>query len=109
MDGLLTLLLFAGVFYVMMRYGCGAHMVHGHGGHSSHGSHASQGNSVGHAMRAEVPIASATDPVCGMDVDPKTNYGRRVAGKEFRFCSRKCLDRFDDNPSAYVGGKGAST
>ena len=41
MEGLLTLLLFAGLFYFMMRFGCGAHAVHGHGsgGHSGHGSH----------------------------------------------------------------------
>ncbi len=36
MDGLLSFLLFAGLFYLMMRFGCGAHMVHGHGhGHGS--------------------------------------------------------------------------
>lgn len=34
MEGLLSLLLFAGLFYFMMRCGCGAHMVHGHGGHA---------------------------------------------------------------------------
>jgi hypothetical protein len=33
MEGLLTLLLYAGLFYLMMRFGCGAHMVHGRGGH----------------------------------------------------------------------------
>jgi hypothetical protein len=33
MEGLFSLLLFAGFFYFMMRFGCGAHMVHGHGGH----------------------------------------------------------------------------
>ena len=32
MRGLLTLLLYAGFFYLMMRFGCGAHEVHGHGG-----------------------------------------------------------------------------
>lgn len=36
MDGLLTLLLFAGIFFFMMRWGCGAHAAHGHGGHGSH-------------------------------------------------------------------------
>ena len=36
MEGLLSLLLFAGLFYLMMRFGCGAHMVHGHKGHSGH-------------------------------------------------------------------------
>ncbi len=33
MEGLVTLLIFAGLFFIMMRYGCGAHITHGHGGH----------------------------------------------------------------------------
>ena len=40
MPGLLSFLLFAGFFYMMMRFGCGAHMVHGHGGHETHPDHA---------------------------------------------------------------------
>jgi hypothetical protein len=35
MTTLLTLALYAALFYVMMRYGCGAHM----GGHHTHGKH----------------------------------------------------------------------
>jgi hypothetical protein len=35
MTTLLTLALYAAVFYAMMRYGCGAHM----GGHRTHGGH----------------------------------------------------------------------
>ena len=38
MEGLGSLLLFAALFYFMMRFGCGAHMVHGHGG--GRGEHA---------------------------------------------------------------------
>lgn len=38
MEGLLTLLFYAALFYLMMRFGCGAHMVHGHGhGRQDHG------------------------------------------------------------------------
>ena len=36
MQGLGSFLLFAGFFYFMMRYGCGAHLIHGHGGHEAH-------------------------------------------------------------------------
>ena len=32
MTGLLSLLVYAVLFYFMMRFGCGAHMVQGHGG-----------------------------------------------------------------------------
>ncbi len=31
MRGLLSLLVYAALFYLMMRFGCGAHVVHGHG------------------------------------------------------------------------------
>ena len=34
MSGLLSFLLFGALFFVMMRFGCGAHVSHGgHGGH----------------------------------------------------------------------------
>lgn len=33
MESLFSLLLFGALFYIMMRYGCGTHMTHGHGGH----------------------------------------------------------------------------
>jgi YHS domain-containing protein len=95
MDGLVTLLLFAGLFYVMMRFGCGAHMVHGHGGHSGHDS--------GRAEHGQPPaLGSSTDPVCGMAVAPGQGYTKAHAGREYRFCSRACLDKFDAKPDAYL-------
>ena len=67
MRGLLTLLLYAGFFYLMMRFGCGAHMVHGgHGGHAD-GEHAGHSGS-------EEQMASAKDPVCGMTVERGQGY-----------------------------------
>ena len=42
MDGFLSFLLFAALFYVMMRFGCGAHMAHGH-----QGDHRSRGRGAG--------------------------------------------------------------
>ena len=88
MEGLFTFLLFAGLFYVMMRYGCGAHMVHGHGGHASHEGHSTGG--------------PATDPVCSMTVAAGRGYAKMYADHEYRFCSRACLDKFDATPDAYV-------
>ncbi|MEL0586400.1 MAG: hypothetical protein AAES65_16140 [Candidatus Thiodiazotropha sp. (ex. Lucinoma kazani)] len=29
MEGLLSFLIFGGLFFLMMRYGCGAHVIHG--------------------------------------------------------------------------------
>ncbi len=87
MDGLLTFLLFAGLFYFMMRFGCGAHMVHG--GHGSHSEH-----------KSDKP--SHTDPVCGEAVAIEKGYGKMFEGTLYRFCSRACLDKFDANPQQYL-------
>ncbi len=86
MEGLGTLLLFAAFFYLMMRFGCGAHMVHGHGGHS-HGT--------GKATKY-------IDPVCDMEVEAEQGYGKMHQGELYRFCSRSCLDKFDADAERYL-------
>lgn len=88
MSAVVSFLLFAALFYFMMRFGCGAHMVHGHHHHEEHGG----------AGRGE----SARDPVCDMDVEGSRGYSEIVNGNEYRFCSRKCLDKFDAEPERYV-------
>lgn len=62
MEGLLTLLLFAGLFYVVMRFGCGAHAVHGHGG-GGRGGHADHDEISGHGEhRKPQEFGQAIDP-----------------------------------------------
>ncbi|HEV2522405.1 MAG TPA: YHS domain-containing protein [Candidatus Acidoferrales bacterium] len=95
MRGLLPLLFYAGIFYLMMRFGCGAHMVHG--GHSGHGDGEHEGHS-GHGTQ-EGP---AKDPVCGMQLEPGQGYTKNHAGRELHFCSRKCLDKFEAEPQRYL-------
>ena len=85
MEGLFSLLLFAVFFYVMMRFGCGAHIVHG-----GHGQHTAAGG-------------DNTDPVCGMQVPADSGYTKVHQGKLYRFCSRYCLHKFDANPQQYLG------
>ena len=51
MEGLLSLLIFAGLFFLMMRFGCGSHMAHGGHGHK-HGEPA--GNDDHGAMGSTV-------------------------------------------------------
>ena len=58
MSGLGSLLLFAAFFYFMMRFGCGAHMVHGHGGHEMGGV----GSRTGYS-RCVWTVAWEKDPV----------------------------------------------
>lgn len=48
--------------------------------------------------------ASATDPVCGMTVDPTaTTHRRQHAGRTYYFCCVGCADRFAAAPADYAG------
>ena len=85
MEGLLTLLVLAVLFYVMMRFGCGAHRVHGHG----------EGRTQ----------TTGRDPVCGMSVSADEGYAKVHAGIAYRFCSRNCLDQFDADPERYLSSR----
>jgi len=82
MEGLLSLLIFAGLFYLMMRFGCGAHMLHGH--------------STGKSSTEHI------DPVCHIKVEQEQGYGMMHSGVLHRFCSRQCLDKFEEEPERYL-------
>ena len=44
------------------------------------------------------------DPVCGMDVDPKTAAGKsEYQGQTYYFCSAGCKKAFDKEPAKYAG------
>lgn len=91
--GLFGLLLVAGLIYLIMRSGWGAHMVHGgHGGHAGHRGNMSHGDGA----------VSRIDPVCGMAVAANEGYSEVQNGREYRFCSRSCLDKFDADPARYL-------
>jgi len=92
MDDWLSFLIFAGLFYFMMRYGCGAHMIHGHkdAQHKNTDDNLG-GNTINHM-----------DPVCGMKVDNHKGYGIMHKGMLYRFCSRACLDKFEKKPDYYL-------
>jgi YHS domain-containing protein len=43
------------------------------------------------------------DPVCGMDVDPKTAAGSsEYKGQTYYFCSAGCKKEFDKDPEKYL-------
>ena len=88
MDNLLSWVLFVAFFLVMMRFGCGSHM--SHGGHRHHES------------RRNGTDSPSKDPVCGMEVGPDSGYSRTTEGREYRFCSKKCLDEFEAGTNRYA-------
>lgn len=87
MEGLFSILFYIGLFYVMMRFGCGAHM--GHGNKRGHKEH-------------DNGTVKRTDPVCGMEVDVEQGYGLMCEKQLYRFCSRNCLDKFEGDPGRYL-------
>jgi YHS domain-containing protein len=49
------------------------------------------------------------DPVCSMDVDPKTAAGKsEYQGQTYYFCSNGCKKAFDKEPQKYVKTQGHS-
>lgn len=45
----------------------------------------------------------AKDPVCGMDVDPKTaKHTTEHEGRTYYFCSLMCRKAFEDDPKQYL-------
>lgn len=50
------------------------------------------------------------DPVCGMDVDPKTAKGgsSEYKGDTYYFCNPKCKTKFDADPEGYLQPKEAA-
>src|SRR5262245_43096327 len=57
-----------------------------------------------HGAPAKEPAAPrATDPVCGMSVDPASAKHRfEHEGETFFFCNPRCLEKFRANPDAYL-------
>jgi YHS domain-containing protein len=49
-------------------------------------------------------MATARDPVCGMQVDEQTTAGKsEYQGKTYYFCSPGCKRHFEKDPERFVG------
>ena len=93
MQTLLYFLLFAGLFLLMMRFGCGSHVM----GHSHHGGGSStvhRHQNTGGGALGWTPD-TALDPVCGMKVNPRsTKWHSQYKEEQYYFCSQHCLNKF---------------
>ena len=50
-------------------------------------------------------VAQVVDPVCGMRVPADSPHHAEHAGRDFRFCSVRCHDRFVADPQRYADAK----
>lgn len=115
LETILPILLWGGLFFVMMRFGCGSHML-GHG----HGKKSGQGQSHDHAGHADDAKATPTkseelmwtaperdvDPVCGKDVVTAEAKSTVHNGWVYYFCSRDCREAFEIAPDSYLNREG---
>lgn len=85
-------LVWAALIFVMMRFGCGAHVMGHHHGH--------------HGMITTPP--KTTDPVCGMSVETASAKSTVYGGQAYYFCSNACRDKFEAGPQNYIGDSSAS-
>lgn len=87
MELIATLLVFGLVFNLLIRWGCGARMVHGF-----------EARGIGPAA---VKRPEDTDPVCGMQVKAEDALILEHGSHVLRFCSEDCRKRFLAHPEAY--------
>lgn len=58
---------------------------------------------------AEPRMTAATDPVCGMEIDPDEAPARiEHGGRTYYFCCEHCRAAFAAAPEAYQGGRKAT-
>ena len=101
MDALIYFAIWAGLFFLMMRLGCGAHVMgHGHG----HGQANGKAGNAGDRNLRRMPPEKDTDPVCGKSVRTEQAKASVHDGNVYYFCSRDCREIFEAAPHLYLGG-----
>jgi Cu+-exporting ATPase len=77
-----------------------------HQHHHDHAHHHEHGHGVKMADNSDKPF---TDPVCGMKVAANPEKKIEQAGKDYYFCSTRCMDKFRANPQHYLATSLAPT
>jgi len=97
LQNILYFAIWAAFIFLMMRYGCGAHIMgHGHH-HDGTGS-----NDHGDGNVRWVPPDRAVDPVCGVTVQTAGAKSAVHDGHVYYFCSQDCRAKFEATPASYV-------
>lgn len=101
MGALLYFALWAAAIFLMMRFGCGAHVMgHGHGKTRTARDRAQASDE---SLRW-VPPETDVDPVCGQTLATADARPTVHDGMVYYFCSRQCRDTFEAAPQRYVDG-----
>lgn len=102
MGTVLYFILIAGFFFLMMRFGCGAHVMgHGHGAHEGHGAGSPQSRETARWLPPETDI----DPVSRMSVRTDSAKSAVYRGAVYYFSSDEHREMFEAEPERYIGAK----
>ena len=104
LQDVLYYLAWAGLFFVMMRYGCGSHVM----GHGHHRGAFTPHQTPGPPDRKSLQ-ETAIDPVCGMTVQIATAKTAASQGQIVYFCSQKCRDKFEAAPQTFMNAIAADS
>ena len=99
MEALLYFALWAAAIFVMMRFGCGAHVM-GHG-HGKNRSSQDREQAPTESLRWEPPDTDV-DPVCGQALATAEAKPSLHDGMVYYFCSQKCRESFEAAPERYA-------
>lgn len=102
MNTLFYFLVWAAIFFLMMRFGCGAHVM-GHGSDDAQSDDAQSSNRSGMDQLRWVPPTKDTDPVCGKTINTDGAKSSVHDGTVYYFCSRDCREIFEAAPNQYLG------
>jgi YHS domain-containing protein len=88
-------------FWMLRRGSCAGHS---YAAHAGPGTSEHQVHMTGSTEEASDSRGVVRDPVCGMELEVERAAGRRTLdGRTLYFCSRKCLDQFDEDPKRFAG------
>lgn len=97
MEALLYFIFWGALIFLMMRFGCGAHVM----GHK-HGKGKPEASSGSRSDMHWTPPANDIDPVCKESVATNQAKSSVHAGRVYYFCSRECREVFEAAPDLYV-------
>ena len=102
MEALVYFVIWGVFIFLMMRMGCGSHVMgHGHGRSDAHKHHGPD-NEKGENLKW-YPPEEDTDPVCKKTVRTESAKPSVHDGSVYYFCSRECREVFEAAPDLYVG------
>ena len=96
---ILYFVFFAGVFALMMRFGCGAHVM---GHRAKHENSPLNGPSDATENESAIHGGQETDPVCRMIINKGQGKSAVWEDHAYYFCSPACRDKFETNPVRYT-------